>query len=222
MRLWIWMSPLLLSCSSAGIEIEVSEGEVPGVEDGGEGSSGGDVDPDPGTDPNPDPDPDPEPETRTVKSGQWVLDSSELVEDECGWMEALYEVTRDASWVEEAIEYNAFLPQTFDVDGGEDTFEIRATNFGAESYILCAFEGDEFGCEMQNADSQQVVTGWPTYWEYEIDFSGSWVDENTLTGEALVTFPQSNPGDDWTLQVSGLGSPEDCEQKYRLTLTTSN
>ena len=126
------------------------------------------------------------------------------------------------AWVEEAIEYNAFLPQTFDVVGGEDTFEIRATNFGAESYILCEFEGDEFGCEMQNADSQQVVTGWPTYWVYEIDFSGSWVDENTLTGEALVTFPQSNPGDDWTLQVSGLGSPEDCEQKYRLTLTTSN
>ena len=141
MRLWIWVAPLAVSCSTAGIDIEVSEGEVPGVEDGGDGSSGGDVDPDPGTDPNPDPDP--EPETRTVKSGNWVLDGSKLVEDECGWMEALYELTVDASWVEEAIEYNAFLPQTFDVDAGEDEFEIRATNFGADSYILCEFEDDD-------------------------------------------------------------------------------
>ena len=161
---------------------------------------------------------------RTVTSGTWTLVDASLIDDPCGWMSALVNVTTGVDYTDEPLTFDVFLPSQFDVSAAEGRFDIKAANYGARDYIECTFIADDFACTTQSVDAIPVLSGasdWPRYWIYQIDFSGSYVDNNTLTGDALVTFPKINPGDAYNLGVSGLGLKEDCPQTYRLTLAAT-
>ena len=70
---------------------------------------------------------------------------------------------------------------------------------------------------MQTVEARELVAGWPRYWEYEIDFRGTILGPDILVGQASVSFPQVNPGDDYNLQLAGMEHTE-CGQTYELTL----
>lgn len=162
-----------------------------------------------------------ETETKTLTSGTWALTGADLEQDSCGLMDALYDYTGSAEWVENPITFDMFLPSRFDVSATQDQFRIKALDYRAAGYIECTFSGENFACSTQTAESTQVASGWPTYWVYQIEFSGTYINARTVVGDAIVTFPQFNPGDSYGVQLSGLGRLEDCSQSYRLTLETS-
>ena len=155
---------------------------------------------------------------KTLTSGTWTLTDADLEQDSCGMMSALAEYSASTNWDGDPISFDMFLPSRFDVSATQDRFRIKALNYRAAGYIECTFSGENFACSTQTADSTQVTSGWPTYWTYQIEFSGTYIDSRTLVGDAVVTFPKVNPGDDYGMQVSGLGRPQDCPQTYRLTL----
>ena len=172
-----------------------------------------------------------ESDTRTLTSGTWRLVNASLTDDPCGWMTALFNITSGLDEYE-PYTFDLFLPSQFDVSATMGRFDIKATNYGARDYIACTFIDDAFTCTTQSVDSTPVATDsespsygpsdWPRYWVYQIEFSGSYVDNNTLIGDALVTFPRVNPGDAYSLGMSGLGTKEQCSQTYRLTLAATN
>lgn len=151
--------------------------------------------------------------TVMLASGTWSLDDGEVISDPCGWNGVLAEYV--------SLSIFDFLPETFDVEAEEDTFRIKAKDYGAKDYIECPIEDGEFVCSMQTVAAQQLVSGWPTYWTYEIDFRGSVIDDETLVGRASVEFPEVNPWDDYSLQGNGVDH-EDCGQVYDLTLVAKD
>ena len=159
---------------------------------------------------------------RTLTSGTWRLVDASLIDDACLWMTALGNIWN----YDLPYSIDLFLPSQFDVSATMGRFDIKAINYGARDYIACTFIEEAFTCTTQSVDSTPVVTDgsweWPRSWVYQIEFSGSYINNNTLTGDALVTFPQINPGDAYSLGISGLGSKEQCAQTYRLTLAATN
>lgn len=153
-----------------------------------------------------------EPEFR-ITSGTWNLEEATTVSDPCGWNTYLY------SWL--SFDVYDFLPSSFTITPEADQFGIKANNFGAQDTISCTLDGDDFSCTLQTVDAQELTPGWPRYWEYQIDFSGSILDASKLVGRASVSFPQVNPGDDFNLQVFGMEHTE-CGQTYDLTLVATN
>ena len=148
-----------------------------------------------------------------LASGTWELDDGDVVSDPCGWNEVLAEYV--------SLTIFDFLPETFDVEAEEGAFRIKAQNYGAQDYIDCPIVDGEFACSLQTVAAQQLVSGWPTYWTYEIDFRGSVIDDETLVGRASVEFPEINPWDDYSLQGNGVDH-EDCGQVYDLTLVAKD
>ena len=120
----------------------------------------------------------------------------------------------DSWW---GVDITDFLPSTFDVDGEEGTFEIEAQSYGAQGPITCTIEDGEFDCEQQSVDP----TTYDIYeygWEYAIDFTGEVVDENTIRGEAVVTWPGVDDYTEYYLSEAGL-RPSDCPQVVSLELS---
>ena len=148
-----------------------------------------------------------------VVAGVWRLADESVVEDPCGWNRLL------ANGLD--LTLADMLPSTFDVEAYAAGFRIKARNYGAQDTIDCSLSGDDFTCTLQTVSAQQVTSGWPTYWTYEIDFRGNVVNERTIAGRATVEFPVVNPGDAFQLGLAFM-DPSECGQAFDLTLVASD
>ena len=155
-----------------------------------------------------------EPETPPLQlvSGTWKLADFATLDDPCGWNEQVYEWTR--------LTMDAFLPAEFTVSGEANAFEIKAIDYGAQQTVRCTFEDDAFTCSQQVVDPNPVTSFWPRNWLYEIDFSGRYVDEGRIEGEAIVAYPKVDGSSAYWLERAGM-DPLECTQAYRLELTVA-
>ena len=151
--------------------------------------------------------PEPEPEL-TMQSGDWIAADADTLDDPCDFNDFLQN-----NW---GINIASLLPSDFGVEGEEGFFEIEAQSYGARSPIECVIDGDEFSCETQ--------TVYPLYydlgdygWVYEIDFSGTAVDDSTLEGRAVVAYTGIDPYTEAALEYYDLGIAS-CSQTFSLTL----
>ena len=145
-------------------------------------------------------------------SGTWELTGYETVDDPCAWNAAVYEWTR--------LEIGAFLPSTFTVTGRADAFEIKAVDYGAKETVECVFEGEAFTCSQQVVDPNPVTSYWPRNWLYEIDFSGRYIDEGQIEGQAVVAYPKVDDNSAYWLRINGM-DPAECTQVYTLNLAVA-
>ena len=149
-----------------------------------------------------------------LTSGTWDLSDATTISDPCGWN---YHLTNAFG-----VELADFLPSSFNVDAEQGLFRIKAINYGARDNILCTINGENFSCTLQTVDAQKVITyedgyEWPRNWIYEISFDGRIIDEDNLSGVALVQYPQVPPGDAYALGLAGL-NPAECGQSFELTM----
>ena len=156
-----------------------------------------------------------EPEVPPIQlvSGTWTLVGVETREDPCGWNPQVYEWTR--------LTIDSFLPSAFTVAGDANAFDIKAIDYGAQETVRCTFEGDAFTCTQQVVDPNPVTSFWPRNWLYEIDFSGRYVDDGRIEGQAVVAYPKVDDSSAYWLRVNDM-DPLDCTQVYALTMAVSD
>ncbi len=144
----------------------------------------------------------------TLESDVWFVIGATMLEDSCNWNVPL----RDFF----GIGSDALLPTDFTVEGYEGYFSIEANDFGAVGPINCSFEEDDFECETQTVTPLDFDLG--TYgWTYAIDFTGSALNEQELTGVAEIRFPTIS---DWLVPVfQSIGVDHtQCVQRFELTI----
>lgn len=104
----------------------------------------------------------------------------------------------------------AFLPTTFDVQAEVGGFFIEANPYTmVRGPIFCTMDGAAFDCE-----TQQVIPFDDSL--YTIDFSGERVDDETLTGTAIVQF-RFDEQTEAQLADAGYAMSE-CDHTFDLTL----
>ena len=144
-----------------------------------------------------------------IESGIWDVMNASLLDDPCDWDMQLRQFFGVGS--------DALLPKNFTVDGMIDSFTIEANSYGARGPIVCTIDQDlQFSCEMQSVVPVDYDLG-SMGWTYEIEFSGSVFDEQSLQGTALVRFPTVSEFlvpvfDALAIDIS------QCTQTYDLTL----
>jgi len=166
------------------------EGEVGGE---GEGEGEGEADP-------------PEP---TLASGEWAPSDAALTSDPCDWVAVL-----DEYYDSEILDW---LPTEFEVEGEEGSFQIEAQDYGAQGPITCTITDGQFTCEQQDVEPTYADLGYYG-WEYEVDFSGEVIDENTIRGTAVVRYPSVDESTAYWLGTAGIEST-DCDQTFELELS---
>jgi len=190
----------LLGCSPVVADVETVDDDVDA--DGGDGAAPGDSGMGGGSDGS-----EPEP-ALAMRSGDWVATDADTVDDPCDFNGFL----RD-NW---GVNITSLLPSDFEVEGEEGAFEIEAQSYGARSPIDCEIDGDEFSCETQVVYPLTYDLG-DYGWVYEIDFSGTAVDDSTLEGRAVVAYTGV---DDYTAEAFDYYdiNPASCTQTFSLTL----
>jgi len=175
-----------------------------GTMDGDMGDAGGDGAGN-GSGSNVEEDP-PEP---TLSSGEWKPTAASVVSDPCEWVEVL-----DEYYGSDIAE---LLPSEFEVDGEEGSFEIEAQSYGARGPITCTIAEGAFSCEQQEVVPLAFDIG-EYGWEYAIDFSGEVVDEQTIRGTAVVSYPSIDETTEYWLDRYGIDA-SDCTQTLELELS---
>ena len=200
--MWVGVVAVLMTgCSPVIASLSDGDGAGAGAGTGGDGTDSGD--PDSGTTPD-------EP-GKTLTSGRWALSQAETLKDPCGWNQALVDFT--------GIRINDLLPSEFDVEAEEGRFEIEAVDYGAEGSIDCEFTDEEFSCDLQTVSPEIYDLG--AYgWLYEITFTGSYVDDETIEGQAVVDYPSVDEGSAQAFDYYDI-DPDDCSQTFGLTITYS-
>jgi hypothetical protein len=166
---------------------------APGGGDGGGAGGSGDVDPEPSV---------------TLQSGDWVAVGVGTEDDPCEWNGILESYF--------GIDVASFLPSDFVVEARDGGFRIEAQDYGAQGPIDCEVAGGSFECETQRVSPTTYDLG-EYGWAYRIDFFGTVVDEDTLQGEAIVSYPSIDEGTAQTLDYYGI-DPSDCTQTYSLAI----
>ena len=202
----VLLTLFLFGCSPIVVEGESLYDETAAGDDVVAGDKGGAAPWDSGTGDLSD-EPEPEPEL-TMQSGDWVATDADMVDDPCDFNGFLQN-----NW---GISIASLLPSDFEVEGEEGTFEIEAQSYGARAPIECVIDGDEFTCETQ--------TVYPLYydlgdygWVYEIDFSGTAVDDSTLEGRAVVAYTDVDQYTAGAFDYYGVDAAS-CSQTFSLTL----
>ena len=109
----------------------------------------------------------------SVRQGPWRTESASVEGDPCGFNAYL------ASF---GYAIEAYLPNTFVIRPSTGGFYIEASPYNVvRGPIFCTLDGTQFDCE----DQAVLVSD---SWLYEIEFSGEQIDEETITGTALVQF----------------------------------
>ena len=103
------------------------------------------------------------------------------------------------------------------VDGEEGSFEIEAQSYGARGPITCTITEGAFDCEQQEVVPLAFDIG-EYGWEYAIDYSGEVVDEQTIRGVAVVSYPGIDETTAYWLDRYGI-SASDCTQTLELELS---
>ena len=174
---------------------DMGEGEADAGGDGAGNGAGSDVEEEP-----------PEP---TLTSGEWTPTAAAILSDPCEWVEAL-----DRFYGADIAE---LLPSEFEVDGEAGSFDIEAQSYGARSPITCTIAEGAFTCEQQEVVPLTYDIG-EYGWEYAIDFSGEVIDEQTIRGFAVVSYPSIDGTTEYWLGWAGI-SAEDCTQAFELELS---
>lgn len=205
---FIALSLALFACEPVKADLATPDGDGAGLDagsgtggDDGAGGDGSGGDTGGGTG-------EPEPAT-TLESGDWVPTDVDVDDDPCDWNDVLEDFF--------GISVLEFLPTSFEVDGEEGKFEIEAQDYGARGPIECEIEGDAFTCETQSVAPVLFEMG-EAGWVYRIDYSGTVVDEETLRGRAVVSYPSVDRGTEQTFDYYGV-DPADCTQVYTLELS---
>jgi hypothetical protein len=145
----------------------------------------------------------------TLSSGEWKPTAASIVADPCEWVEIL-----DDYYGSDIVD---LLPSEFEVDGEEGSFEIEAQSYGARGPITCTITEGAFDCEQQEVIPLAFDIG-EYGWEYAIDFSGEVVDEQTIRGVAVVSYPGIDDTTAYWLDRYGI-SASDCSQTFDLELS---
>ena len=205
MRLQLISLPLFLAACAPAISDVATPGGPMGT-DGTDGTGG--TDDAAGTDGT---DGTALPEARVLVSGEWAPTGLEVDDDPCRWATSM-------EWV--GLSLSAVLPEAFDVDASENSFEIEAVDYGAQGPITCTIEDDAFSCEQQRVEPNAYGLG-RAGWEYAIDFSGDVESDNVLRGTAVVSFPQVDSQSQGWLDYYDIAL-EDCTQVFTLELSIAN
>lgn len=144
-----------------------------------------------------------------VETGTWNLDTAQLLDDPCQWDAPLVDFFGVGS--------DALLPQSFDVEGSDGSFQIEAVSYGASGPINCSIDRTNFSCETQNVVPVDYDLG-EYGWEYAIDFSGSLNNEGSLVGTAKVTFPEVSEYVVGIFEYLGT-DPFSCSMTYELAIS---
>ena len=189
--------------ADVGTPGDVDDGDKEGeIGDGtGDGTGPGDA--------NNDEEEEVEPAEPTLKSGDWKATDAAVLSDPCEFVSVVEDWWR--------TDFAELLPSEFEVEGEEGAFEIEAQSYGAQGPIDCTITEGAFSCEEQEVEPLAFDIG-EYGWEYAIDFSGQVVDENTIRGVAVVSYPSV---DDYTAYYLGEAGirPEDCTQTLELELS---
>ena len=203
-------APAIAIDGSEGSSEEASGSDGPGDSD--EGDLDGDVDGDGDGGQNPgdeEEEEEVEPPELTLSSGDWAPTDASVVSDPCEWVDVVQDWWR--------TEFMELLPSEFEVDGEEGAFEIEAQSYGAQGPIRCTITEGAFSCEQQQVIPLAFDIG-DYGWSYAIDFSGEVVDENTIRGTAVVSYPSVDEYTEYYLAEAGI-RPSDCDQTIDLELS---
>ena len=142
----------------------------------------------------------------TLESNTWYVTNATMIEDNCAWDAPLRQFF--------GIGSDALLPESFTVEGFEDSFFIEANTYGAAGPIECIVIDGEFECETQSVAPLSFDLG-SFGWTYAIDFTGVTTSETAIIGIAEVRFPTVS---DWLVpifQSMGMDHTQ-CVQSFEL------
>tara|TARA_B100001093_G_C26677571_1_gene948991 strand:+ start:23 stop:712 length:690 start_codon:yes stop_codon:yes gene_type:complete len=120
-----------------------------------------------------------------INDGVWSLTEALLVNDPCWWLEVIPNFGDGVV----AVSLEKLLPESFDVEAMNDSFEIKARSYRARDFIECNVENSSFTCETQTADAARYYFDG---FNYYIDFTGTVIDANTIQGVAVVSYSIDN------------------------------
>lgn len=137
----------------------------------------------------------------SVREGPWRTESASVEGDPCGF---------NAYTASYGFPIVAYLPNTFDVRPSTGGFYIEASPYNVvRGPIFCTLDGTQFDCEEQSVLVNDI-------WLYEIEFSGEQIDEETITGTALVRF-QFDEDTEADIRAAGFEMSE-CDHTIDMTL----
>ena len=210
MRLLLLM-PIAISCvPPKGATIVVDNDTVTETNDENEEDSGqADVD---SGQPEDSDIPDESSSNRVLNNGIWLLTESTLVDDPCNWLE---EIPKFGDGVV-SLYLGKLLPERFDVEAFDESFNIKAKSYRAQDFIECEVDEMLFSCETQTATASYYFDGFTYY----IDFTGRIINNNTIQGEAVVNFGIDGWWVDFLDNYEGLDVSQ-CTQTLELTIEIS-
>ena len=150
-----------------------------------------------------------------INDGVWSLTDAVLVNDPCWWLEIIPNFGDGTV----PVSLSKLLPERFDVEAMDDSFEIKAKSYRARDFIECSVENSSFTCERQTAGAARYYFDG---FNYYIDFTGTVINTNTLQGVAVVSY-SIDDGSWWVDFIANyVGNTEEyineCTQTFELTI----